>query len=140
MKKKKVQKLLAVLLSASMVFGLTACGDSGSGTTNDTPNTDSATNETVESTDSSTNEGETETADSEGYAGPDWEAIDAMDYDEKSDALYDYNLGEFNEYYQVAKEEVTDLDKRMALMAVAEAKLLESGVFQPVQSNGGDMQ
>ena len=138
MKKNKVQKLLAVLLSASMVFGLSACGNGG-GTTNDAPASDSSTNEADESTDGSESEGETDTdtAESDGYVGPDWEAIDAMDYDEKSDALYDYNLGEFNDYYQTAKEEVTDLDKRMALMAVAEAKLLESGVFQPVQSNGG---
>ncbi|MBD5449860.1 MAG: peptide ABC transporter substrate-binding protein [Lachnospiraceae bacterium] len=140
MKKNKVQKLLAVLLTASMIFGLTACGNGGSGTSNDTSNTDSSTNETAESAGDSESEGEaeTETAESDAYVGPDWEAIDAMGYDEKSDALYDYNLGEFNEYYQVAKEEVTDLDKRMALMAVAEAKLLESGVFQPVQSNGGN--
>ncbi|MDE6750333.1 MAG: peptide ABC transporter substrate-binding protein [Lachnospiraceae bacterium] len=144
MKKCKAQKLLATLLAASMVFSLTACGNNGTDSNTNTgteTNTGSEANTGNETSGSNENtevtEGE-ETTDNEGYAGPDWETIDAMSYDEKSDALYDYNLGEFNEYYQVAKEEVTDLDKRMALMAVAEAKLLESGVFQPVQSNGGN--
>ena len=71
------------------------------------------------------------------YEGPDWEAIDAMDYDDASDALYDRNLGEFYEAYLVAKEELDDLDARLALMAVAEAKLMESGVFIPVYGDGG---
>lgn len=76
-------------------------------------------------------------AGAEGYVGPDWEAIDAMDYDEACDALYEWNLGEFNAFYQNAKAEVTDLNLRMALMAQAEAKLMESGVFIPVYGDGG---
>ncbi len=72
------------------------------------------------------------------YVGPDWDAIDAMDHDEASDVIYDWNLGEFWEHYQVAKEEVEDLDLRLALMAVAEAKLMESGAFIPVQTEGGN--
>lgn len=71
------------------------------------------------------------------YEGPEWEAIDAMDYDEASDALYDYNLGEFYEAYQTAKAELDDVDVRTALMAVAEAKMLESGVFMPIYGDGG---
>ncbi|MDE6054763.1 MAG: peptide ABC transporter substrate-binding protein [Lachnospiraceae bacterium] len=138
MKKRNAQRLLASVLAASMVFGLAACGgnSNNNSSNNDSSDTtvDNAANENSESAGSTEDEGDTDS----GYVGPDWDAIDAMNYDEKSDALYDYNLGEFNEYYQVAKEEVTDLDKRMALMAVAEAKLLESGVFQPVQSNGGN--
>ncbi len=143
MKKCKAQRLLASLLAASMVLGLAACGnDSNSGT----PSTDSSEatvgSEAGEPTGSEASE---PTGSSEGeepvanvYEGPDWAAIDAMDYDEKSDALYDFNLGEFNEYYQKAKAEIEDLDLRMAMMAISEAKLLESGVFQPVYGNGGN--
>ena len=69
--------------------------------------------------------------------GPDWEAIDAMEYDDASDAIYDYNLGEFYAAYETAKAEVTDLNLRYALMAVAEAKMLESGVFMPIYGDGG---
>ncbi len=67
----------------------------------------------------------------------DWEAIDAMEYDDASDAIYDYNLGEFYSAYEVAKAEVTDLNLRNALMAIAEAKMLESGVFMPIYGDGG---
>ncbi len=67
----------------------------------------------------------------------DWEAIDAMDYDDASDAVYDHNLGEFNEYYQTAKAELDDTDMRLALMAIAEAKLMESGAFIPINGDGG---
>lgn len=140
MKKCKVQKLLAVLLTASMMLGLTACGGSKEPSVETTTNANEETEKPDEASNANEEADVSESDETEeaGYTGPDWETIDAMDYDEKSDALYDYNLGEFNEHYQAAKEEVTDLDKRMALMAVAEAKLLESGVFQPVQSNGGN--
>lgn len=74
----------------------------------------------------------------DGYVGPDWEAIEAMDYDEASDELYEFNLGEFNAVYQDAKSEVVDLDLRLAKMAIAEAKLMESGVFIPVYGDGGN--
>ena len=67
----------------------------------------------------------------------DFAALDEMDYDEQSDTIYDYNLGEFYEYYTVAKAELDDTDTRMALMAIAEAKLLESGVFMPIYGDGG---
>ena len=77
------------------------------------------------------------TASAESYVGPDWAAIDEMDHDEASDAIYEWNLGEFNEVYQDAKAEVTDLDLRLAKMAIAEAKLMESGVFIPVFGDGG---
>lgn len=148
MKKSKAQKLLASLLAASMVLGLAACGNEGNTGNSGTPSTDSGES-TVESTtvDSPADESTEPVASTEGeesepvesvYEGPDWTAIDAMDYDEKSDALYEYNLGEFNEYYQVAKEEVQNLDLRMALMAISEAKLVESGVFQPVYGQGGN--
>ena len=46
-------------------------------------------------------------------------------------------LGEFDEIYAKAKENTTDLAKRYAEMAVAEAKLLESGVFVPTTTQGG---
>ena len=77
------------------------------------------------------------TAFADPYVGPDWAAIDEMDHDEASDEVYAWNLGEFNEVYQDAKAEVTDLDLRLAKMAIAEAKLMESGVFIPVFGDGG---
>ena len=125
------KKILCLLLALVMVLGLVACGGGNNSTNdggpvNDTPDTPSNTD-----TPNDTPSGEG------GYTGPDWAAIDAMDYDEASDAIYDWNLGEFADYYATAKSELDDLDKRSALMAVAEAKLLESGVFMPIYGDGG---
>ena len=60
----------------------------------------------------------------------------AKTYDEISQELYDAALGEYYTAYQAAMAE-TDADTRYALMAIAEAKLLESGTFIPTSSNGG---
>ena len=56
---------------------------------------------------------------------------------EISDDLYAKVLGEFDEYYKAAKA-ATNVSKKFALMAIAEAKLLESGVMLPSTANGGN--
>ncbi len=58
-------------------------------------------------------------------------------YDEKSQKIYDDILGEFYAAYEAAKK-ATNISERYALMAIAEAKLMESGVFLPSSSNGGN--
>lgn len=52
------------------------------------------------------------------------------------DDVYNAVLGDFNEVYTAAKE-AKDTDMRYALMAVAEAKLLQTGTFIPTRSQGG---
>lgn len=122
-----MKKLLAALLAVAMVLSMAACGSK-----TETPATTPAPAATEAPV-------ATEAAPAgDVYTGPDWEAIDAMDYDSASDAVYEWNLGEFNAYYQDAKTEVDDLDLRMAKMAIAEAKLMESGVFNPVYGDGGN--
>lgn len=120
-----MKKLLSMLLAATMVISLVGCGAA-----NNAP----AANEPAPAEEAVAEATPEETS----YVGPNWEEIDAMDYDEASDAIYDWNLGEFNEYYQDAKSEVTDLNLRLAKMAIAEAKLMESGVFYPVFGDGGN--
>ena len=61
----------------------------------------------------------------------------ADDYDALSQAIYADVLGEFKTAYDAAKA-ATTVSERHALMAVAEAKLLESGVFLPLTSQGGN--
>lgn len=61
-----------------------------------------------------------------------------MDYDEASEAIYNDVLGNFYEAYQIAKDETSNVSKRYALMAIAEAKLLESAVMLPGTSKGGN--
>ena len=62
---------------------------------------------------------------------------DIKDYDELSKKLYDEVLGDFYAAYEAAKKE-TNESKRWAMMAIAEAKLLASGVMMPTSSNGGN--
>lgn len=59
-----------------------------------------------------------------------------VSYDEVSEKLYNENLGEFYELYTQANEADT-LSERFALMALAEAKFLESGVMLPTTTLGG---
>ena len=122
---KKFTKLMALLLVLTMMLSLVACAGNEKPVETTAPATEPAPTEEV-----------TEPA-GDVYTGPDWAAIEAMDYDEASDALYEWNLGEFNAAYQDAKSEIVDLDLRLAKMAIAEAKLMESGVFIPVYGDGG---
>lgn len=120
---KKFTKLMALLLVLTMMLSLVACA----GNEKPAETTAPATTEAAP----------TETVPADAYTGPDWAAIDAMSYDEACDALYEWNLGEFYAFYQDAKSEIVDLDLRLAKMAIAEAKLMESGVFIPVYGDGG---
>ncbi|MCD8022128.1 MAG: twin-arginine translocation signal domain-containing protein, partial [Lachnospiraceae bacterium] len=62
--------------------------------------------------------------------------LQSMAYDDASWEIYDTVLGEFYEYYQAAGE-ASSVSERYALMAIAEAKLLESAVMLPSTSDGG---
>lgn len=58
---------------------------------------------------------------------------------EKTDAvLYDEVFGDFYDIYEGASAEVENVSKRYALMALSEAKMLESGAFVPTTSQGGN--
>ena len=59
-----------------------------------------------------------------------------QDYDARSQALYSQVLGEFYDAYQQAMEEES-VSMRYALLAVAEGKLLGSGVMLPLTGAGG---
>lgn len=62
---------------------------------------------------------------------------DADDYTKSSTEIYNANLGQYYSYYSEALKE-SNVSKRQALMAIAEAKLLESGTFIPLSSQGGN--
>ena len=69
--------------------------------------------------------------------GDEEDDFDAEAYDKTSAELYDKVLGEFRKAYEAAKAEKNE-SKKWAMMAIAEAKLLESGVMLPTSSNGGN--
>ena len=114
-----MKKLIALLLALVMVFGLVACGKKApaADAPADAPAADApAADAPVE------------------YVYP---YADIEDYDELSWAIYEDVLGEFYGIYQTAKE-AENISERHALMAIAEAKLLGSGVMLPLGSNGGN--
>ncbi|MCR5773267.1 MAG: peptide ABC transporter substrate-binding protein [Butyrivibrio sp.] len=127
----KRSKVIALLLTVGMTVSSVACGGSSTSSTGD-------------STGSESNEAATEAADgaeaTDGAAEEtsEEEVVDesSMDYDELSEYVYNQVLGEFYETYEAAQAE-DDKNVSWALDAVAEAKLLESGVFIPFTSRGG---
>ncbi len=123
------KKFLSLALALAMLLSLAACGGNNNAPADDnnTPDTPPVENNTPDTPDET---------DEDVYTGLDWEAIDAMDYEDKSDTIYDFVLGEFTDAYAIAKE--ASGDERIAKMAIAEAKLLESGIMLPVQSQGGN--
>ncbi len=115
-----MKKFLALLLALTMVLAMAACGN------NSTPATD-ATEAPTESSAPAETEAPSDVATAPALTG---------DYDADSAALYDYVLGDFYAAYQEATA-VDEASEAWAKMALAEAKLLESGVLFPMTANGG---
>ena len=132
------KKLLALLLASSMVVAMAACGNDDSGSNaGGTPAPSSQGSDNTETDDGNTgNIVETDNRPAaEVYTQAAVEG-DLASHEALSDEIYDEVLGEFYEYYQVALSNL-DPSTRMGLMAVAEAKLLESGAMTPYLNNAG---
>lgn len=139
-----MKKIIAIALTCAMLLSVAGCsqnndsGNDGTSTTSQAADTD---NNGGEST--SENTGDDTTGGEEDPNGGDSEPIEMigpfadMTYSEASTKIYNDNLGDFKAALDIATAEVDDLSKRYALMAVAEAKLLEAGVFIPLKANGG---
>lgn len=117
---KNLKRVLCALLALVMVLGFVGCKNNGDDKTTHAPNN---TNKPAESEVPATTVPTTE--------------LPTGDYNAMSAAIYDAQLGAFNTLYQAAKEE-TNVSKRYALMAQAEAKLLEAAVLIPGTTNGGN--
>ena len=105
---KNLKRVLCALLALVMVLGFVGCKNDGDDKTTPAPNN---TNKPAESEVPATAVPTT--------------PLPTGDYNAMSAAIYDAQLGAFNTLYQAAKEE-TNVSKRYALMAQAEAKLLEA--------------
>ena len=117
---KNLKRVLCALLALVMVLGFVGCKNNGDDKTTPAPNN---TNKPAESVVPATAVPTT--------------PLPTGDYNAMSAAIYDAQLGAFNTLYQAAKEE-TNVSKRYALMAQAEAKLLEAAVLIPGTTNGGN--
>ena len=111
---KNLNRVLAAVMAAAMIFALVACGQKD-------PEPKPAEEDTRLAA-------EVYTAD----------AVDLENYAKVSEEIYNANLGEYYKYLQEAKAELLDTDKRYVLMAIAEAKLMEACVYMPSSSNGGN--
>ena len=109
---KKFTKIMSLVLALVMMLSLAACGGNEGGNDATEPG-----NEVVE------------------YVYPYADLLE--NYDELSTAIYDDVLGEFYTTYQAAYEAET-IAERFALMAIAEAKLLETGAIVPLVTAGGN--
>ena len=103
----KLTKILALLLALCLVASIFVACDGNEPTTDDQGGKVTATDP---------------------YAG--------KTHQEVSEAIYNEVLGSFYEYYAKATAAET-VSERFALMAIAEAKLLESGILLPSSANGG---
>ncbi len=121
----KSKKLLSILTATAILVGLTGCAES-SGSSNSTSDSGSSNSSSSITTDDTSDNSD---------AG-DGDDFDVEAYTKKSSEIYNNVLGEFNKYYRKAESAAT-VSERFANMAIAEAKLLESGVFLPTQANGG---
>ena len=110
--KERMKRVAALLLCLLMAFSLAACGDGGGGNVG-----------TGNSTNEATDTGGMESEPSSGILTDD-------------ESIYMAALGEFYDAYLLAFEADT-LSERQALMALAEAKFLESGVGTPMYTAGG---
>ena len=117
---KNLKRVLCALLALVMVLGFVGCKNNGDDKTTPAPNN---TNKPAESEVPATAVPTT--------------PLPTGDYNAMSAAIYDAQLGAFNTLYQAAKEE-QNVSKRYALMAQAEAKLLEAAVLIPGSTNGGN--
>lgn len=117
---KNLKRVLCALLALVMVLGFVGCKNNG-----DDKNTP-APNNTIKPAESEV----------PATAVPNT-PLPTGDYNAMSAAIYDAQLGAFNTLYQAAKEE-QNVSKRYALMAQAEAKLLEAAVLIPGTTNGGN--
>ncbi len=140
----KSKRLLSILTAAAILVSLTGCntdsGSSGSssdaGSSNSSQSTPADNSSDTPSDSGSESDAQTSTATGEGEGEGEGTEIDVEAYTAKSSEIYNNVLGEFHEYYQKA-ESASTVSERFALMAIAEAKLLEAGVFLPTSSNGG---
>ncbi len=143
------KKVLSFALAAAMVASLlSACGGgSGSGAASSEPasapaeesvSTAASEEESVaEATESAAETGESVAE--EGAVEPlDFAAVDAMEYEDASEAVYMYNLGDFYDLYMEAKSEVDNNSIRFAKLAQASAKLEEQAVMIPMTADGGN--
>lgn len=113
------KRILSMTLVLAMAVSLCACGGGADEDETTKPSNSPAT--------------KTDVSDE----NPTYEDLSSLSHNDRSTKLYDLVLGDFYKAYSAAKEAET-VSEKFAMMAIAEAKMLESGVLLPTTSNGGN--
>ena len=126
----KSKKLLCLLLSAVMVaFSLSACNTEG-GNNNPDNSGDSSNSGNEDPGNNDDNSGDDNT-------GDDGSDVEPLVISTDDDEVYQLIFGEFNDAY-AASLGASSVSERFALMAIAEAKLMETGAMLPTTAQGGN--
>ncbi|MGN1408678.1 MAG: ABC transporter substrate-binding protein, partial [Eubacteriales bacterium] len=135
--KRSLSLILALMLTAASVASCNKTENGGETTENGGNTANVGTSENGETAEGTTAVSDPGSFDVTKYLPetPFTEVNDA--YTEASSAIYEEALGEFSQYYTTAKAE-TNVSKKWALMALAEAKLLSSGIMFPTSCDGGN--
>lgn len=127
------KKLVSILLAVATVAG--TCGAPAMAVFAEEGTETEAVEDAEEE---NADEADAEDADAEDADEEDDDEDDVSDeYTTASSEIYNSELGEFYSLYSEAKEE-TNVSKRYAMMAQAEAKMMESAVMLPTKTSGGD--
>lgn len=130
----KFTKIVALLLALCMVCSLAvACDDNTN--TDDKKNNPVVDNKGDEKDNNGDDAVDTPDDNAAAFAPID---LTGKTHAEASEILYDAVLGDFYDVYTAAKTSASSVSERFALMAVAEAKLLEAGVMLPSTARGGN--
>ncbi len=130
----KKSRILCLVLALVMMLSIVACNKTDDNQNENNNQQENNTPNTPDNPDTPSNNND-ETAN---LLIADEDRTDPpADYDTQSDAVYTANLGSFAELYNEATAEVIDIGRRYALMALSEAKLLESAVMMPTATQGG---
>lgn len=127
----KTKRILAMLLVAILALSMTMAGCGNQPTpASSAPESSAPASSAVESSETSSEASTPEdTGEEEGVPMPEG-------YMETSSEIYNTVFGEFYTLYQAAKAETSNMSLRNAMMAVSEAKLLETGTLIPTTQNG----
>ena len=134
------KKWIALLLTATMVFTLAACGSktqTPSAESQAPAETQAAEEESAAETTAPESEAVDEEADTPMAELNKQADIDVAAHEAESDEIYDEVFGEYETAYDEALAE-TNVSLRLAKMAIAEAKFLEAGAVTPYVNDAGN--
>ena len=137
----KKSRILCLVLALIMMLSVVACNKTNDNQNqNQGENNNQQENNTPDNPDTPDNPEGPQPPVDDGTLKVDTVDLDTLDMHAlyaECDAIYDEVFGEYSDLYLAARAETKDIDQRFANMAIAEAKLLETGVTLPNYDQSG---